>query len=242
MLELLNSFEEISVEKPSELIIKQIKDLISSGQLKPGDKLPSERKLSEKLGISRLHVRDAIKKLEFYGIVKIQPQSGTVISGLRVPAIQGMLGNIMHLDHFSFHSLVETRVLLEVASAKLAAERRTPNDIQELESALETYLRKVKVGETPASDEDMMFHLKIAETSKNPVLWSLMLIIVPHILSNFQKYNVCINVSDSTLLEHKLMFQYIVDQNIKGVEAIMRQHLMETLEISKTFTRSDLEF
>lgn len=239
--QLLENFEEISVERPSELIIQQIKDLISTGMLQPGDKLPSERKLAEKLGISRLHVRDAIKKLEFYGVVKVLPQSGTVISGLGIPAINGMLGNILNLDHYSFFSLVETRVLLEVESAKLAAERRTEQDVIELEEALNTYMKKIEEGGA-ASDEDIMFHLKIAEISKNPVLRSLMLTITPQILMNHGKFNVCLNVSDTTVMEHKMIFQYIKNQNINGVAAVMRQHLSEVLEMSKNLKGPDLEF
>ena len=81
-MEVLNNFKEIQVVSPSDKIIEQIRELISSGQIKPGDKLPPERKLSEKFGVGRSYVRNAIRKLEFYGIVKTLPQSGTVVSGL----------------------------------------------------------------------------------------------------------------------------------------------------------------
>ena len=79
-LNTLENFKEVQIEKPSDLIIKQLRHLITSGQLKPGDKLPSERQLSEKMGIGRTYVRDAIKKLEYYGVLKTLPQSGTVVS------------------------------------------------------------------------------------------------------------------------------------------------------------------
>ena len=57
---MLKNFREIAVETPVDKIIKQIRSLITSGQLQPGDKLPSERKLAERLGVGRTHVRDAI--------------------------------------------------------------------------------------------------------------------------------------------------------------------------------------
>ena len=78
-VDLLNNFTEIVIEKPVDKIINQIKQLISSGQLKPGDKLPSERMLSERFGIGRTNVRDAIRKLEFYGILKTLPLCGSVL-------------------------------------------------------------------------------------------------------------------------------------------------------------------
>ena len=65
MDQVLKNLKEVVAEKPVEVIIKQIKDLLVTGQLKPGDKLPPERKLSETFGVGRTHVRDAIRKLEF---------------------------------------------------------------------------------------------------------------------------------------------------------------------------------
>ena len=80
MKDVLSNFTEIEVEKPVDKIIRQIRELISSGQLRPGDKLPSERQLSERFGLGRTNVRDAIHKLEFYGILKTLPQSGTFVA------------------------------------------------------------------------------------------------------------------------------------------------------------------
>ncbi len=239
MEELLNKFEEISVDRPSELIIRQIRDFISSGELKPGDRLPSERKLTEKLGVSRAYVRDAIKKLEFYGVVKVLPQSGTVVSPLGIPAIEGMIGNILKLENFSFHSLVETRVMFETQAAKLAAERRTDEDIAELETTYSIYVQNACVG-VPATDQDIMLHLKIAEISKNPLLRSMMLLITPEILTNYRKYKVCNDVTEGAMLEHRLLVQYIKDKNAIGAYNVMQQHLHNVLEFSKTFNTKDI--
>ena len=63
---MLDRFSEIKVESPVDKIIRQIRTLITNGELSPGDKLPPERKLSEKFGVGRSVVRDAIRKLEFY--------------------------------------------------------------------------------------------------------------------------------------------------------------------------------
>ena len=79
---MLKHFTTLKDITPADKIIKQIRNLITSGQLNPGDKLPSERKLAEKFGVGRTSVRDAIRKLEFYGILKTLPQSGTVVTGI----------------------------------------------------------------------------------------------------------------------------------------------------------------
>jgi GntR family transcriptional repressor for pyruvate dehydrogenase complex len=238
-MDILKRFEEIPISNPADLIIRQIREFIHSGELKPGDRLPSERQLTEKLGVSRTHVRNAMKKLEFYGIVKVLPQSGTVVSSLGIPAIEGMIGNILQLDSYSFFSLVETRVTMEIQAAGWAAERRTTEDIEELEKTYDIYVQHTKIG-GPATDQDIMLHLKIAEISKNPLLRSLMLFITPEILSNYRKYKVCEDVTESALLEHRLLVQYIKDKNAVGAMNIMKQHLQNVLDFSKTFSAKDL--
>ncbi|MEL6988050.1 MAG: GntR family transcriptional regulator, partial [Bacteroidota bacterium] len=181
---MIDRFNEIKVETPVDKIIVQVRSLITTGQLKPGDKLPPERKLAEKFGVGRTAVRDAIRKLEFYGIVRTQPQSGTVISGMGIVALEGLITDVLNIEETDFTSLVETRILLEIEAAGRASERRTKDDIVILENALKAYEDKIRRGE-PAVEEDLLFHLKIAEASGNSVLKSLMLIITPDIVKNF---------------------------------------------------------
>lgn len=232
---MLDNFSEITVETPVDKIIRQIRSLITSGQLNSGDRLPPERKLAEKLGVSRTHVRDAIRKLEFYGILKTLPQSGTVVSGMGLTALEGLITDVLKLEKSDFTSLVETRVILETNGAKLAAERRTPEDIIEIEKALNAYEEKVKSNKS-AVEEDLMFHLKIAEASKNAVLKSLMLIITPDIVNSFIQFNVCDDneIENKVLQEHREILQHIVDGNGEAASKAMRNHLKDVIEFGKS--------
>ncbi len=230
---MLENFNEISTETPVDIIIRQIRNLITSGQLKSGDRLPPERKLSERLGVSRTHVRGAIRKLEFYGILKTLPQSGTVVAGMGITALEGLITDVLKLEKNDFTSLVETRVILETQCAKLAAKRRTPEDIIAIEKALYAYEEQVKKGK-PAVEEDLMFHLKIAEASKNAVLKSLMLIITPDIVNDFIQYKVCDEPTNHKVLrEHEAIFQDIIDQNGAGAGNAMEEHLRDVIEFSQ---------
>lgn len=232
MKELLKNFSEIVVEKPSDKIIKQVKELISSGQLKPGDKLPSERQLSESFAVGRTYVRDAIRKLEFYGILKTLPQSGTVVAGLGLTALDGLITDVLKLEGPDFYSLVETRVLLETNSARFAAERRTKDDIVSISNALDAYEKAVKCGK-PAVEEDLLFHLTITEASKNSVLNSLMLIVTPDILTYFKENDVCKGSRPlSALEEHHLILEHIINQDVDKAELSMREHLSDILNFS----------
>ena len=233
-------FQEIVVETPVDKIIRQIRNLISSGQLNAGDKLPSERKLSEKLGVSRSYVRVALQKLEFYGILKTLPQSGTVVAGIGITALEGLISDVLKIENNDFMSLVETRVLLETEAAKLAALRRTDEDLIEIKKALNAYEKIVKKG-LPTVEQDLMFHLKIAEASKNPVLKSLMLIITPDIIKSFNKHDVCKDGRTyDSLDEHKIIFQHIIDQKPELAASSMNLHLQDVLEYSLDLKELDV--
>ena len=229
---MLENFNTIKVESPVDMIIRQIRSLITSGQINPGDKLPPERKLAEKLGVSRSLVRDAIRKLEFYGILKTLPQSGTIVSGMGITALEGLITDVLRLEDNDFGSLVETRVLLETNAAILAAKRRDSEDILSIQKALDAYEVKVKSG-VPAVEEDLLFHLQIAEASKNSVLKSLMMIITPDIVNSFIKLDVCKDGRFYRALdEHKIILHHIIDQEPDKAAEAMRNHLDDVMEYS----------
>ena len=223
-------FQEIAMEKPSDKIIDQIRSLIKSGQLKPGDKLPPERKLVEQFGVGRGHVRDALKKLEFYGILKTLPQSGTVVAGLGVKALEGLINNVLQIESPDFYSVAETRILLEAQATRLAAKRRTSEDLLQLSRTLEEYRTKVK-SEDPAIEEDLMFHLRIAEASKNSVLRSVTMIIVPDMIRYTRELNIC---GDGRFLlaleEHERILECIRLGDEDAAEEAMKDHLKDLLD------------
>jgi len=236
---MLDNFKEIKVESPVDKIIRQIRHLISTGQLSPGDRLPAERKLAERFGVSRGPVRDALQKLEFYGILKTMPQSGTVVAGMGIVALEGLITDVIKMEEHDFASLVETRVTLEVRAAELAAERRTPEDLIAISTALTAYEKKIRARET-AIEEDLLFHLKIAEAGCNAVLKSLMLIITPDIVNSYRKYNVCDNEADlKTLDEHNEILHYIQKQDVTEVGNAMRRHLKNVTDFSKTLRNTN---
>jgi len=189
----------VKSQKIQNLIIAQIRDLIRRKNLDSGDKLPSERALSEKFGVSRNSVREALSKLETYELVKSIPQSGTIIANIGQNVLLGIIDDILDLKHDNFNSLVETRIHLELKTAKLAAERSTKKDLKQIEKKFKQYESKALKGED-AMQEDILFHLAIAKASGNPTLNTLMLQITPKLISVFE-YNRIINV-DKYLPDH----------------------------------------
>lgn len=232
-MSILDNFSEIKIEDPVNKIIQQIKQLISTGQLQPGDRLPPERKLAERIGVSRSHIRDAIRKLEFYGIVRTFPQSGTVVSGIGIVALEGLISDVLELEKSDFTALVETRVLLEVEAVRLAAERRTEENLQAIRASMKAFELTV-AEDVPGIGEDLSFHLKIAEASQNKVLQSLMKIILPDIVRSFTELKVCDQEARlKALKEHKQILQYITEQNADAASKAMEKHLQGVLDFSR---------
>lgn len=220
-LEILSKTENFDIQKD---IISKIRDLINFKNLEPGDKLPSERMLSEKFEVSRSSVRDAIQKLEFYGLLKSIPQSGTFVANIGVIALNGMIEDILRLEAPEFKSLVETRILLELKTSRLAALRRTEEDLEQIKDALEAYKSKVLKGED-AVQEDLLFHLAIAKASGNSMMNTFMLIITPEIITNFEKYHVCDkSLSQEGITEHQEIYDAILKQDPMLAKEKMKNH------------------
>lgn len=171
-------FRAVEVQKPSDQIINQIKGLISEGKLNPGDKLSPERVLAERFKVGRGHIREALKKLEFYGLVETRPNKGRYIARLGTSALEGILTNILELADTNFESLMELRAILEVFSARLAALRGDERDKKEILAQYDRYEEKMKEGGNPV-EEDMLLHLKIARAAHNPVLESMISLLIP---------------------------------------------------------------
>jgi GntR family transcriptional repressor for pyruvate dehydrogenase complex len=220
-LDTVTKTESLDVQN---MIISKIRDLINFKNLEPGDKLPSERMLSEKFGVSRGNIREAIQKLEFYGLLKSIPQSGTFVANIGVIAMNGMIEDILRLEEPDFKSLVETRILLELKTVRLAALRRTDEDLEKIKETLDAFTKKVLNGED-AVQEDLLFHLAIAKACGNSTMNTFMLIITPEIITNFKKYHVCDdNQAASVVQEHTEIYEAIKAQNPQLAKQKMKEH------------------
>lgn len=223
-LEILTKSDNSEVHKD---IISKIRDLINFKNLEPGDKLPSERMLSDKFQVTRSNVREAIQKLEFYGILRSIPQSGTFVANIGVIAMNGMIDDILRLEEPHFKSLVETRILLELKTVRLAATRRTDDDLEKMREALEAYENKVLNGED-AVQEDLLFHLAIAKASGNSTMNTFMLIITPEIIINFQEYHICDKgLAHRGIADHRAIYNAIEKQNPQLAKQKMKEHFKE---------------
>jgi GntR family transcriptional repressor for pyruvate dehydrogenase complex len=161
------SFQPIRPKKISEEIVEQIKAMISQGQLKPGDRLPSERELSTMLGVSRPSVRESIMVLEAMGFLDSRQGGGTYVRALTEASITDPLAKLVEKkDPKLLRSLAEVRMGLESWSAYLAAQRATDEDISEMRRIYAIMEQQAaKGGWSPEVDAE--FHYAITAASHN---------------------------------------------------------------------------
>ncbi|MBT8316887.1 MAG: FadR family transcriptional regulator [Lutibacter sp.] len=210
-------------------VISMIRDLVNSKNLEEGDKLPSERLMSEKFEVNRNQIREAIRKLEFYGVLKSIAKSGTVLN-VGLIGFNGIINEIISLDTPTFKELVETRITLELKMVCLAAKRRTVDDLKNMKEALNAFKTKIINGEDYL-EEDLLFHMSIAKASKNNTLLTLMLLITPPILATYEKDIVC--EGDKVISEikkHENIYLAIEAEDIELAKKMMEDHFYKLIK------------
>lgn len=213
-------------EQQQDIIIRRIRQQLQSGELKPGMRLPAERKIAEQFGISRSYVREALQTLESYGIVETKPQSGTFIVGLDINALDGLFVDVLKLDAYDFASLAEMRAILEVNSARFCAERRTEKELEDIHNALLAYEEAFQSNDKERIyTTDFEFHRCIAAGCGNSTLRSMLMLIAPDIMSTYQKQQLCFPLEDKPLEEHRLLYRFIKEQRPDMSAALMKAHL-----------------
>lgn len=160
-------FKPIRPKKLSEEIVDQIKELISSGELKPGQRIPSERELASFLGVSRPSVREAIMVLEAMGFLESRQGGGTYVRSLADVTMADPLANMVNRrDPRMLYALTEVRIGLETWSAYLAAKRAEDHEIDRLRELYEKMVALAAKGNWDA-EIDFQFHLTITEATHN---------------------------------------------------------------------------
>lgn len=166
-------FKPIKPRKIYEQIVEQIKAMVTEGNLNPGDRLPSEREMSDILKVSRASVREALSALHMMGLVEIKSGEGTFIKLTSIDSIIEPLALVLLMERDTVIEILEVRKGLEVEAAGLAAIRRDKEDLDKMREALDEMhkdIESLEIGEKA----DWKFHYTIAQASQNVLLTRLM--------------------------------------------------------------------
>jgi len=166
-------FRPLERSRAYQAVAARIEEMILQGELRPGDRLPSERDLSTQMQVSRPTVREAMRALENTGIVALRPNDPTGGAVVRMPDGAGLERSLVDLARYSQVSLgdlIGFRMLLETASCHLAARRNDPDLIAEIRVANEAVARAMDGPAAEFAAADVDFHAAVARASGNKML------------------------------------------------------------------------
>ncbi len=149
-----------------EEVMVQLAKLIRQGRLRPGDRLPPERELAERLHISRATLREALRAMQLQGLVESRHGAGNFIAGGRAEDLA------FALNHLALRDIFELRMLTEPSIAALAAERADADDVARLEQALSEQEQQ-SLHTSGSARADIAFHSALAEATHNHALMEL---------------------------------------------------------------------
>ncbi|WP_444667880.1 FadR/GntR family transcriptional regulator [Cereibacter changlensis] len=168
-------FQKIESEKLSQSVVRQIELLILRGILRPGERLPSERELSERLGVSRPSLRDAVAALEERGLLVSRPGAGIFVAEVLGSAFSDGLVQLFASHEEAVFDYIDFRRDMEGLTAERAARLGSDTDLK----VIDTIFRKMEAAHAKRdpSDEaglDAQFHMAIIEASHNVVMLHMM--------------------------------------------------------------------
>ncbi|MCF7939989.1 MAG: FCD domain-containing protein [Spirochaetia bacterium] len=239
---IINYFNKIEQQDLTDLVIEQIQTLIVERKLNPGDRLPSEKRLEERMGLPRIVISKAMKRLETYGIVYTLPQSGTYIRETEIEVLEGLIANITNTSKDDFVSLANVRRELEVYAVKLVIKNSTDEELEALAQLQAQQADHYREGRF-SFNEDMLFHLRLAAYSKNIVLKTeltrlnvAMLDILNSLADHIDKESINQRLSDA-IHEHCSILEAIKDRDVKKAEYALREHFAHAQLFNDQLTR-----
>jgi GntR family transcriptional repressor for pyruvate dehydrogenase complex len=209
-----------------EKIIESIRNMMINGTLSAGGKLPPERELAEMFNVSRVPVREALKVLEYLGVIQNIRGDGMYLQNIDVASLIDKIDFAIETSGDTIQELFEVREALETKAAKLAAIRRTEKDIMEISKTITEMEQKIQAGQD-VMETSHRFHSAVIKAAKNKVLYS-----VYEYLNEFLRASKEVTMRHAgrpkkSLEFHKMILERIIEQDAEGATNCMLEHLLE---------------
>lgn len=216
-------------------IVVYIRQLIETGKLRAGDRLPAEREFAAQLGVSRTVLREALHTLAAYGLVELQHGRGVFVAAGSAHAAAQRLALSMTSDEAEplLHDLFEIRRTLEGAAAEWAAERATPEQIADLRANLHEGIalyQAPQVDAWAAGALDARFHAALAAATNNRVLMSLMAALVDELAIARERSLAIPGRALRSLHQHEVVVMAIEERDPAAARRAMLEHLNDVEE------------
>jgi GntR family transcriptional repressor for pyruvate dehydrogenase complex len=204
-----------------EQVVNELKELIASGELQPGDPLPPERQMMAQMGVSRSSLREAFRVLELLGLIDSVPGKGRFV---RKPRGETADSRNMPLEDEAVLELMEARRVLDPAIAAAAAMHSTPSDLMKLRKVLsrtEKNLEKIEL----RSQSDFDFHLALAESTHNFVFINIVKMTFNLIMATHDRIYSLLADKEAFLKEHQEIYDAIIDHDVARAQTLSASHI-----------------
>ena len=221
-------FRRVHSSRVSEEIASQIRQVILSGKLKPGDRLPTERELVEQFHSSRVSVREAVRSLEHLGLVKIKRGAGggTYVTGANYRPVAESFLVKMQMSKGTVEHITEARLLLEPGVCRLAAVHATRQDLMRLRETVEDQEALVKEGRKDAS-YDLRFHQLLIEAAHNPILALTAISVMDLLVKALERARVSGGMTPHVVSFHRNIYNALRDRDGECASRLMADHIRD---------------
>lgn len=234
-------FRRVSVDRVSQVIVDQIKLLMRDGRLKPGDRLPSERDLCERFGVSRVTVREALRVLEASGLVEIRvgAHGGAFVTTPSRERLGKGLADLLALSSLTAANATEARIIVELGILPLVVERATDSDIAELFAMVDDGRRALDE-ERYTMEMSAAFHVRVAKCTHNPAIEMLVESFHGPLLMSLQEAKVAEPLMGHRgTAEHRDLAKAIQRRDLEAAMKVMGTHLNRTAKRVKSVAKSE---
>jgi GntR family transcriptional regulator, transcriptional repressor for pyruvate dehydrogenase complex len=208
-----------------DVVTKKIRDEILGGSYLPGDKLPPEHQFVDQLQVSRIVVREALRKLEAIGLLTVKRGAGMFVAGSDTTAVNDVLFSVLRIQKVGILEIIQAGLTIEPAIAELVAENRTSEHINALRANVERSEELIKT-KVSSHNNNREFHRIIAEATQNRVL-KLSVEAVLHVLNSVHGPFGVPTCGDDALIWHSKILQAIEDKKPREAARLMRDHITE---------------
>jgi len=225
-------FNPVSSSRISEVIVDQLRQLIRAGKLVPGDRLPSERSLCDRFGVSRVTVREALRVLEASGLVEIRvgARGGAFVTKPSSERVGEGLAELLTLAPMTASDVTEARVVFELGILPMVVERATEEDIAALRSLVEQGLDALEDGSYTMA-MSAAFHVRVASCTHNPAVEMLVQSFHGPLLMSLQQAQVAAPLMGPRgAHEHFALVDAIERRDLEQARDIMSRHLQRTAD------------
>jgi DNA-binding FadR family transcriptional regulator len=223
-------FNRVNVARVSQVIVDQIKLLLRDRRLKPGDRLPSERDLCQRFGVSRVTVREALRVLEASGLVEIRvgARGGAFVTSPSRERLGEGLAELLALSPLTASEVTEARMLVELGSLPMVVERATEKDLVDLFAIVEEGQAALDRGEYTMG-LSAAFHVRVAMSTHNPAIEMLVQSFHGPMLMSLREAQVAAPLmGHKGTQEHRELAEAIQRRDLDAAISVMRTHLNRT--------------